>query len=1530
MIPPVSPVSRMTERVWLAATVTLSVAVVILTVWCLTSGITIIFMHLYYFPIVLLAYHYRWRGFGPATLLALIYLGLVLVFDIRQPDVIIGAALRVLIFVGVAAVIAYLSERLVSETKAAQQSNEIRERYISLAPAIILALDRNGTISFLNRKGGEILGCRPEDVAGTSWFDHFLPERDRDRVKEVFLHLMAGQLEPDAVVENPVLTCSGTERIIRWYNTVLHDEGGTIAGTLGYGTDITEEKQVQDSLRKMQQFQESVITNANVWISVLAPDGTLLIWNDAAEAISGYKKSEVVGKDTIWKRLYPDKDYRRKVTGEIQRIVKRDTYLENFETVIRCADGTTKTITWNTRALRDDQGGVASYIAIGHDVSAQRSAESRASESSRFLAAMIDTLPIPIYFKDAEGRYLGCNPPFEDYIGIKRDDLMGKSVYDISPRDLADKYAAADREVFHNPVSQRYETQVQYADGTRHEVIFYKAPFFNKDGTLGGLIGAFLDISERKRAEERLAASEMKFRQFFNTIRDALYLHAIGEQGLPAKFIEVNDAMCERLGYSRDELLTLSPQDIVSEVGRSKMPAIAAELARNGHAVFETEHRKKDGSTFPVEVSTVIFSLAGTRVAMASARDISERKRAEEALTQSEARYRTLAEASPDQIFINDRNETILYANTTGLKLFGLPYDQVIGKQRKDLFPPEMVREQREVFKKVFDSGEPVRQETNIRFGDLEQWIDTNLVPLKDPAGRVTAVLGVARDITERKEMEEKLRQNEAYIKAVMDSLPVGVAVNSVDPAVSFSYMNDNFPRFYRTTREALMQLDSFWEAVYEDPVFRQALKKKIVEDCASGDPDRMFWPDIPITRKGEETTFVTARNVPVPEKNLMISTVWDVSEQKRVERELIRNRAQLAEAMDMAHLANWEYDVPSGMFTFDDQFYALYGTTAEREGGYRMPAEVYARELVHPDDAGLVAKEVEKALLATDPGFVSQVEHRIIRRDGSVRHIIVRIRITKDAEGRTIKTHGANQDITELKEAEEALRESRQLFSDIISFLPDPTFVIDKTGFVLAWNRALENLSGVKAEDMLGKGNHEYSLWQYGKRRPLLVDLVQNPDQDAARMNYLNIIHEGPTVTAETQVNLQSGKRITLSLVASPLYDSKGAVVGAIESMRDITHIKETEAELSRFNANLENLVRERTRALEEEVIQRQKAENDVLAALDYTRSVIESNPDMVVVLDHEGTVLDINTAGESLTGLPRDQLIGKPYFGFLDDDGTLYTAFSRLLETGTIENFVRIRRTDGHLTPLSVHATVLSLGNTPPGRIIVSAHDITRQKQDEAAIQASLDEKVLLLREIHHRVKNNLQIIISLTNLQMRTIDDPGIKQILAETRNRVRAMSLVHEKLYMSENLSSLDLADYTKFLASQLFSFYGVNHLRVTLHTDIEKIPLDIDTAIPLGLILNELISNALKHAFPNDRKGTVRITGHLTGDALMLAVGDDGAGFPPGSDWKTTESLGLRLVTGLVDQLGGTIEKKDGAGTMFIITIHRKTNRGSRS
>ena len=208
----------------------------------------------------------------------------------------------------------------------------------------------------------------------------------------------------------------------------------------------------------------------------------------------------------------------------------------------------------------------------------------------------------------------------------------------------------------------------------------------------------------------------------------------------------------------------------------------------------------------------------------------------------------------------------------------------------------------------------------------------------------------------------------------------------------------------------------------------------------------------------------------------------------------------------------------------------------------------------------------------------------------------------------------------------------------------------------------------------------------------------------------------------------------------------------------------------------------------------------------------------------------------------------------------------------------------------------------------------------QTDELIRAALKERETLLKEIHHRVKNNLQIVSSLLSLQATEATEPETIEMLNESQRRIRSMALIHEKLYSSGSLAEINFADYVESLIDELLRMYNVAEGVITLTADIENVQLGVDTAIPCALIINELVSNSLKHAFPDGRTGEVTIAIHRINGTYELTITDNGVGPPPDFDFQKTDSLGLQLVTGLVNQLDGTITLDRTKGTTFIITF----------
>ena len=227
--------------------------------------------------------------------------------------------------------------------------------------------------------------------------------------------------------------------------------------------------------------------------------------------------------------------------------------------------------------------------------------------------------------------------------------------------------------------------------------------------------------------------------------------------------------------------------------------------------------------------------------------------------------------------------------------------------------------------------------------------------------------------------------------------------------------------------------------------------------------------------------------------------------------------------------------------------------------------------------------------------------------------------------------------------------------------------------------------------------------------------------------------------------------------------------------------------------------------------------------------------------------------------------------------------------------------------------------IGDIIVGRIW-SFQDITQRKTMEYVIEKSLAEKEMLLKEIHHRVKNNMQVISSLLFMQARKTKDAGVQEILLESQNRIKSIALVHERMYQSEDFEKIDYNDYIRKFTRHLFESYQVYSTRISLSINKEMVYLPIDKAVPCSLVINELVSNAVKHAFPEGRTGTIFIDFQRQGDTYVLMFRDDGIGMPQGIDNTHYETLGLELIRGLVRQLNGTIELDRTAGAAYTITF----------
>jgi PAS domain S-box-containing protein len=339
----------------------------------------------------------------------------------------------------------------------------------------------------------------------------------------------------------------------------------------------------------------------------------------------------------------------------------------------------------------------------------------------------------------------------------------------------------------------------------------------------------------------------------------------------------------------------------------------------------------------------------------------------------------------------------------------------------------------------------------------------------------------------------------------------------------------------------------------------------------------------------------------------------------------------------------------------------------------------------------------------------------------------------------------------------------------------------------------------------------------------------------------------------------------------------------------------------------------------LRHENSERRQAEAALRESQGLLQGIIDNATASIYVKDIEGRFLLVNRHLADLFGVDRATLLGKTDHDLLPRArADAVRAFDqRVLAAGTALEAEEVAPLeDGLHTYLSIKAPLLDAAGRPYALCGIST-DITERTRAGEQLRASLREKEVLLKEVHHRVKNNLQLVNSLLALQAAQTGDPRVEGAFLEIQNRVRAMTLVHESLYRARDFASVRLTDHIEDLCAHLYRSYSVDPERIALDLHIADVPLDLDLSLRCGLIVNELVSNAIKHAFPSGRAGRISVRFAVVADGYVLSVADDGVGLPPGFDLHRAGSLGIQLVMDLADQLEALAIGRDG-GTTFTI------------
>ena len=868
-------------------------------------------------------------------------------------------------------------------------------------------------------------------------------------------------------------------------------------------------------------------------------------------------------------------------------------------------------------------------------------------------------------------------------------------------------------------------------------------------------------------------------------------------------------------------------------------------------------------------------------------RDIKEGNRR---LSESEAKYFSMLSAMQDGVFVA-QDYRFVFANQALAAMLGYEsVDDVLGKPFEKVVAPKHLRIWTERFEARIAGGEePLRRyDVMLEKRDGETiWVELHAQRAEFEGER--AVLGVIHDISDRKLSERLVRDYQERIELVARSAVDSIwdwNIRSGDEYLSpnffeqLGYEEGDLPRNFNHWAPKLLHPDDRVDVM--DRLQRHLdAHEAFAAECRLRGKDGVYrWYRL----SGQATWDAGGR----PER--MAGSLVDITQRKEIEIALMASEARFRSAMENAAIGMALVGLDGRWLKVNSSVCRMLGYTEDE-----LMSRTF-QDLTYADDLEADLQHVQRLVAGETTSY--QMEKRYIRKDGAIIWARLAVSLSRDVNGEPEYFVAQIEDIDLWKHAEQDLRESEERFRAVAETANDALISADSRGIIIYINEAAAHTFGYADQELLGQN----------------VDII---------------IPERYRAAHDEKMHAASGG------------DTGGNLIG---KSRELAGLRKDGSEfpldisLAAWNLHGERFFT----AIIRDISERRRAEELVRSTLALQSAILDSSSLSVIATDRQGLITLFNRAASRLLGYEAEEMIGKQTPECFHDRTEVEKYAHELSEdlgepvSPGFETFVARTRVeavdnrewtyvskDGKRIPVLLSVTAIRDSTGQIQGYLGIGSDL-RERQDQARrLEVALSEKETLLKEVYHRVKNNLQVIRSLLNLHSRTLPEGPARIAMQETAERVRAMALVHEKLYQSGNLAEISLKEYVSDLLGQLWESTDAAANGIRLNLEVEPMNVGLDTAIPLGLLINELVSNALKHAFPGGRQGSVDIT--LQSDSnggARLTIRDDGKGLPADLDPARSRTMGLKLATSLATQLGGSLEIGSDAGAAFELHIAR--------
>ncbi|WP_233258593.1 PAS domain S-box protein [[Phormidium] sp. ETS-05] len=917
----------------------------------------------------------------------------------------------------------------------------------------------------------------------------------------------------------------------------------------------------------------------------------------------------------------------------------------------------------------------------------------------------------------------------------------------------------------------------------------------------------------------------------------------------------------------------------------------------------------------------------------------------------SEERFRNLVETSSDWVWEVDATGTYTYCSPKVREILGYEPEEIIGKTPFDIMPPPEARRVGEIFGQIAAAKAPFSCLENSNYhkeGHLVV-LETSGVPIFGADGSFRGYRGMDRDVTERHRVEEILRLQQRALAECSNGI---VITDPRQPDNPIIHVNRAFERMTGyTAAEVVGRNCRFLEGKERGQLSLGELRSAIREgrECRvilrnyrkDGTP---FWNQLSISpiydSQGNITHFLGVQN--------------DITQMKQTEDALRLSQEKLKHLLVSSPAVIYSAKTSGdwGATFMSENVLSLTGYQAE---SFLTNSEFWFSR-IHPEDAPTVRAQMSR-LLETGS---HNIEYRWQHQNGSYIWIRDEMRLVRDQEGNVLEIVGFWTDISDRKEAEAALAEARNQLQAVLDAVPGFVSWIGADLCYMGVNRQLAAALNVPQEEFVGQpvgfagnnGNFADFISAFFRSSQTQVTAEVPMAIGGDHATYLLVAQKYRQGAAAVSVGIDITDRVRAEIFLGQQAEREhliGAMQARIRQSLDLDEILDTTvAQVREFL----NFGTKATSVRGEERI----APTSPLPHPPTSPPQSEVHRTFIYRFSAEGggaVVTESLSPGEmSLLGyqFPEEicnQANTEPFrrgeFKAVTDTAT--TPLPPSLQDFCHQCLARAFLVVPILHQRSLWGLLIAQSRQPReweqwtidslrhlaeqvGIAIQQAElysqvqrELLERQRAEAIALASLREKEVLLKEIHHRVKNNLQVISSLLKMQSRYLRDPDLLDLFQDSQNRIRSMALIHEKLYQSPDLASIDLGDYLRQLTSHLRSSYSSLspniQLKLNVPTHSQAPILSIDTATPCGLIVCELVSNALKYAFPEGRSGEILVEIYRNeAEEFILRVADNGVGLPPNLDWNKVTSLGLRLVRTLATQLGGDVTWNTNNGTLF--------------